>query len=1127
MRLNAVLFAVCLILGRVQVAGAASGSLDASFGDAGRLRAGFGANSNQGIGVVVQGDGKTVVLSDCLTGEHSELLLSRYLSDGSLDASFGFGGRVLTVFGGSASAVDIELQSDGKIFVAAYSNNGFAVARYHADGAHDTTWGAGGTATITGPLALQPTGMALQSDGKVVLAGKQHNPGGADDFAVARFTATGVSDPTFDVDGWLTTSIVGDDDATGVAIQADGRILVAGSGDNPEGLVLARYLGDGALDPSFDGDGKVFLAGSYRARDIAIQPMIVSPFYKIVVAGSINDNFALIRFTSTGLLDTTFGSNGVATTTMGTNSEAHALAVVAKSFNAFLPIATGSVIIGGERRLVVARFLPEGGSDGTFNGLGYLSTSINGYAVGYALAVTGTKAVVAGRAGSSSVDCATVRYHDNGSLDASFDGDGIRVDDASARASIARAVARQGDGKLIVAGAILGAAGDLDFGLMRCHPDGSADASFGTAGRVVTPISAGDDVIHGIALQPDGKIVVAGESVNGIDSEIAVARYNPNGTLDLGFGIGGLALPMTGPDLDGARAVSVQPDGKILVAGTIHSGSSHFAFLRFAANGTLELVVTALPPGIDNASATALVLQPDGRIVVAGASANGRTPSLFTALRLLPDGTPDPSFDADGWVRTAVGTGFSAAHAALVQPDGRIVLAGASGASGMEDFAVVRYLANGSLDAGFSGDGIAIQSATAGSDIGRALAQQPNGKILVAGVAGGANPDFAALRLQADGTLDVSYGNAGIATADFDLATTDAAWALQVDADGHAVLAGDSQGLIGMVRLLGDEETSSVGAGLEGIQLGTAWPNPTRHGIAIALHLDTPGRVTAGIFDARGRLVRSLESLQLAAGTGSLAWDGRDTAGRCRAASTGFAPRAAAKPTPAASRSCVEPGLHPGRPCPAMMYGIQKLGGSHVPAAPRGCRGSDVAADPDHGRVVAARPARRRPGHRPHHGALSAALASLGARAVTAAGTRFVRHLRSRPGDARPHTHRTRSARSARQGRLRGLRAAIGVERHPRSDPARRSAQSGGGGAGGSRPSGTVAARGCHRHRSLGSLRALHGRTRPRGSPAPASAHRIGTRLRGNRRAHRTREPGRGAHGIPTGARPARGSDGA
>ena len=382
---------------------------------------------------------------------------------GSLDTSFGSGGTgVATVdFGGSDYGRKVAVQADGKILVLGTTEVGynFAIARFNANGTLDTSYGNGGKQTIDFGGSEYGLALAIQPDGKAVAVGYTSTGGG--NFAVARLTTTGFLDSTFDGDGKLTTDLGSGvvDSAGSVAIQTDGRIVVAGNASNS--IAVARYNSDGSLDPTFDGDGKrVYSLGAYaKAYGVALQPD-----GKIVAAGYYGNDFAVVRVLSNGAPDTSFGSGGLKTVDMGGTDIAYEIAVQ-----------------------------PDG------------------------------KIVAVGENGG---DLALVRLTASGGLDSSFGTGGKVFYGDSYKGQVGHALVLQPDGKIVVAGEENG----VDWLLVRFNANGTPDASFGTSGGTVVDLG-GSERVRGVALQSDGKILVAGNrgSSGSVSNDLAVGRFNAGG----------------------------------------------------------------------------------------------------------------------------------------------------------------------------------------------------------------------------------------------------------------------------------------------------------------------------------------------------------------------------------------------------------------------------------------------------------------------------------------------------------------------------------------------------------------------------------------------------------------------
>ncbi len=435
-----------------------------------------------------------------------------------------------------------------------------------APGDLDTTFGVGGK--VTTDSGLVTADVAVQADGKIVVAGR-------DLFTsiifLARYHANGSLDNSFGNGGIVTTSVGNRNLASAIAIQADGKIVVAGfsgSSRTVGSFVVVRYETTGALDTSFDGDGKVIIdMGNFNsANDLVIQPD-----GKIVVVGA------------SGIFDS-------------------------RDF-----------------AFAVARLNSDGSLDASFDGDGRVITSLGSYSYTGAVAValqTDGKIITAGHSGSSysTADFALVRYNADGSLDASFDGDGKVITAVRSDFDGAFAVAVQTDGKIVATGS----SEDIEDNMMtvvRYNINGSLDTSFGGNGIVLTPgidINGDSDYASSVVIQSNSKIVVSGT----IYPDFALVRYNPNGVLDPSFGGDGIVT--TNFDQSGWGAgvggLAIQPDGKIIAAG--YSGdpfeSFFIAVARYIGDSQNVIVsgrvTTTLGLGLRNAAVTLIDAQGNRRL---------------------------------------------------------------------------------------------------------------------------------------------------------------------------------------------------------------------------------------------------------------------------------------------------------------------------------------------------------------------------------------------------------------------------------------------------------------------------------------------------------------------------------
>ena len=397
-----------------------------------------------------------------------------------------------------------------------------------------------------------------------------------------------------------------------------------------------------------------------------------------------------------GAPDATFGSGfGTVITPIGSGTDvAYSLALQPDG----MIVVAGACSNGTDYDFCLARYLANGALDTNFNGTGKVITAIgNGNDGAYSIALRPDgRIVVAGSClNGTTYDFCLARYLASGALDLSFNGTGKVMTAIGSGNDAAYSVALQPDGKIVVAGRCSNGT-NTDFCLARYLASGALDLSFNSTGTVITMIGSGGDVARGVALQPDGKIVVAGYCVSGTNYDFCLARYLASGTLDLSFNGSGTVMTAIGVGDDYAISLALQPDGKIIVAGVCSNGAnSDFCLARYLANGTFDTsfnstgkVIT--PIGSSDDYGYSVALQPDGKIVVAGYCSNGANLD-FCLARYLANGTLDTSFGSTGKVITAIGSSTDVANSAALQPDGKIVVAGYCSNGSNDDFCVARY----------------------------------------------------------------------------------------------------------------------------------------------------------------------------------------------------------------------------------------------------------------------------------------------------------------------------------------------------------------------------------------------------------------------------------------------------
>ncbi len=430
-----------------------------------------------------------------------------------------------------------------------------------------------------------------------------------------------------------------------------------------------------------------------------------------------------------------------------------------------------------------------------------------------------TRTFAAGLAAAAALLVPAAAHAAPGELDPTFDGDGRLTADFG-KTETGDAAVYQPDGKLLVAGQTRAElAGNFagDFVVLRYNTDGTPDKTFDGDGRIAIPFGPRDNATA-IALQPDGKIVVAG-STNSDEApatgtfSFAVARLDTSGHLDPLFnnGIGRAVVDFGAQDL--AAAVTIQPDGKIVVAGdTFGGGNSSFAWARLKTDGTPDSTFdgdgrTTLNKG-GSESATAVAIAPDGKVVTAGlTTANSGGGRDFGIVRLTQGGVPDGSFDGDGFAQVGFtdsdGANDDVAGGVGVRPDGSVLVGGRSLTLARGDFTAAKLTPGGALDPAY-GDGGRARIDSPGYEVALEAAVQPDGELVLAGstLANSAFADFTAAALLPDGRPDPRFAGGHPITVDFAQADTGNGVATREGALAIAGTTGGAGSNIGVAQVL-------------------------------------------------------------------------------------------------------------------------------------------------------------------------------------------------------------------------------------------------------------------------------------------------------------------------------------
>lgn len=649
------------------------GALDQSFGDGGLVLPDTGDYFfTTADDVAIQPDGKIL-----LAGTDGQMRLARLLPDGAVDPDFGTEGLARVTLGGQSRAWDVDVLADGAILAAGMGDSHVALARLDSSGALDPSFGGGGTAVdeITGDGLTQAYQAEVLADGRIAVAGRRPST-----FAVGRLEADGSPDPSFGDGGWVSDE-GGNQLAFDVAVQEDGKLVAVGTGLWGERYGgMARFLPTGELDTSF-GDGGVVTS---PAGNIGVA---LQADGKIVGTSTV-----LTRHNADGSADASFGTGGVASPAFNPSVD-RALAM------AVMP--DGKVVVAGASGIIgpstVVRLLPDGSVDQRF-GTGGQILGIQGLFVVTALAAEPDGSLLVGglsRPGFSGAQA--VRLDAAGAVVTEFQLAGLPEGAPSAdTGAVVLTMRRAADGSVLLAGT------DAYQGAQRCWvvrylPEGQVDASFGAGGVAVAPGGCSTLMEGVVAEQADGKILL------GVNN--ALYRFTASGEVDTSFGTDGL-VPL-GPGAKVVLGLALQPDGGILLAATSRADvatgyATVVTISRFDASGQLD-------PGFGDGGAireelgltdyaqaqvptpVGLAATADGAILLAAATGADGLRTTAALYRYAADGTPAADFGDGGRLLVPMSSASSTLHALTVDGAGRVLAAGrAWTASGGSELAVLR-----------------------------------------------------------------------------------------------------------------------------------------------------------------------------------------------------------------------------------------------------------------------------------------------------------------------------------------------------------------------------------------------------------------------------------------------------
>jgi|GEM_PF-678898 len=742
-----IFFSACFLFALLQNT-YAQGVFDSSFAKAGKLIEKYSMPNFDLITSTTQADGKVLILGEALFNGIYKGVLVRYNTDGTLDQSLNGSGILrLDPSNGYGYIYDMKLQADGKILLL---ETGFpmTIIRLNSNGSFDLSFSGDGKSESTyssyngQKLKVLPNGKIL------VLCSDYTSP------VLWRINSNGNTDSSYGSNGYLNiNSLTNDPYENDMAVTSDGKILLLGVlYNNINELSLARVDSTGALDPSFNGTGEVVASGD-AGSDASGNMIIIQPDGKILVS-------------SYGSYDYMDGKNP-----------------------------------GIFRGTLLLRYNVNGSLDNTFDGDGrlWIPASSNIYTDGYITLQPDNKILISGTYKNGvDYEFASIRVNANGSLDNTYDGDGVaRINLGNGLDYLAMCMV-QPDLKIVAVG-ISYANNALNVALARFTSVGAWDQSYSSNGKAILLMqsdSAGNNGFTVVKSLSNDKVVAGGYYSNGYLQGALAARYGANGLPDAGFGIGGFAaVPVSYDEL--IQDMKIQPDGKIVILGTaddLITGPGFFV-ARLDTTGKLDSSFAQggrllYSSSLDKyETAHQLVIQPDGKIVVSVGVEDMITyheDGYF--MRFKTDGSLDSTYNGTGILATDIVYPLISS-----QTDNKIVATGSYDASATgqgTNLATRRYLVNGALDASFNSGAPVITHFSTFEDNPAGQQVLANGKIAIGCYSDGALFNTGIAMYNPNGSPDISFATAG--KAPFNLPYNISK--MMVDTGGKFILSGTYHG---------------------------------------------------------------------------------------------------------------------------------------------------------------------------------------------------------------------------------------------------------------------------------------------------------------------------------------------
>lgn len=749
------------------------GDLDTSFGTNGTLRlnlwnATFNVKSH-----VVLPDGKFILAGEIKNEFFDSAFLVRLLANGEIDETFGDGGKVVHPFVEGFNIV--KLQPDGKIIVGGHYENNYAVARFLANGNLDSAFAYDGTyydldANINPNLPNPVKDLEIQSDNKIVVL-TTIDVNNVKNFRIFRLNSNGILDTTLDIVEFFDSG----DIPVALSIQPDGKFVMAGYNSINSNIFVLRFNTSGSLDTSFNSTG-YRLFSINNALFTVIKDLQLQSDGKILICGKYNSNgnslMTILRLNSNSTFDSTFSGNGIQSVVV--NVDSNSIGKIAIQSNGkILQMDTIYDSANNNEDMLVIRYNADGELDTTFNnGSPGVQLDLNNLRDKAAcISIDNNKLIISGNTELSDVDnrIAVSKFNlDPISLDNSFGDEGVAEHffPFPTNEAIIQSVI-QSDNKIVVLAYVF-----INNARRHCierfNEDGSLDETFGVNGKLIIGNQAFD--FHGLAVDSQNRIIVTGIFSSGL-----ILRITPQGTLDTTFGNQGFTY--LEDDLNFYpifNSIKFQSDNKIILAGTNSVNNiDDYLLVRLNSNGTIDSTfgINGISSNGSTSSASeeihAIQILNDGKIIASGHALDSSNTPKGVVLKYNSIGLLDPTFGNNGKVITNVSvTSFYGKSDIKVQTDGKIL---STFEATDDNLVMYRMNPNGTYDSFFGSNG-KVETNITGSDISSQIHyNNTNQKITLIGTAStNEMSKFLLVRYSDNGDVDSSFGDSGVVITDFE-----------------------------------------------------------------------------------------------------------------------------------------------------------------------------------------------------------------------------------------------------------------------------------------------------------------------------------------------------------------------